>query len=30
MISKAWQSDVNGQWDFGEALLFESGNPAMK
>jgi 4-amino-4-deoxy-L-arabinose transferase-like glycosyltransferase len=28
--SKAWQSDVNGQWDFGQALLFDSGNPADK
>jgi len=24
----AWQKDVNGQWDFGKALLFNSGNPA--
>jgi 4-amino-4-deoxy-L-arabinose transferase-like glycosyltransferase len=26
--SKAWTQDVNGQWDFGKTLLFESNNPA--
>ncbi|MBI4359199.1 MAG: glycosyltransferase family 39 protein [Candidatus Nealsonbacteria bacterium] len=25
---KAWKDDVNGQWDFGNKLLFRSGNPA--
>lgn len=25
---KAWQEDVNGQWDFGNYFLFKSGNPA--
>lgn len=28
--SKAWTSDVNGQWDFGRELLFRNGNPADK
>src|SRR3989344_1057643 len=27
---KAWKTDINGQWDFGNALLFHSGNPAEK
>lgn len=26
--AKAWTQDVNGQWDFGWKLLFDSGNPA--
>jgi len=26
--SPAWTSQVNSQWDFGEALLFNSNNPA--
>ncbi|MFA6376372.1 MAG: glycosyltransferase family 39 protein [Candidatus Paceibacterota bacterium] len=26
--SEAWTTMVNGQWDFGKTLLFESGNPA--
>lgn len=26
----AWQSDVNGQWDFGRYFLYETGNPAEK
>jgi len=26
--SNAWTTEVNGQWDFGQALLFDSGNPA--
>jgi hypothetical protein len=26
--AKAWTQDVNGQWDFGWDLLFDSGNPA--
>jgi hypothetical protein len=25
---KAWTTSVNGQWDFGWSLLFNSGNPA--
>ena len=25
---KAWTTSVNGQWDFGWSLLFDSGNPA--
>lgn len=25
---KAWTTDVNGQWDFGNQFLFKSGNPA--
>lgn len=25
---KAWARDINGQWDFGNNLLFKSGNPA--
>lgn len=25
---KAWTDDVNGQWDFGNAFLYNSGNPA--
>ncbi|MFH1841165.1 MAG: glycosyltransferase family 39 protein [Candidatus Nealsonbacteria bacterium] len=28
--SKAWQEDVNGQWDFGHIFLYESQNPAEK
>lgn len=27
---KAWKSDVNGQWDFGNYFLFKSGNPAQR
>ncbi len=27
---KAWKEDVNGQWDFGNKLLFKSNNPAEK
>ncbi len=27
---KAWQKDLNGQWDFGRAFLYESGNNADK
>ncbi len=26
--SKFWQTDVNGQWDFGRLLIFNSGNNA--
>jgi hypothetical protein len=26
--SKAWAQDVNGQWDFGNRLLFNNNNPA--
>jgi len=26
--AKAWATDVNGQWDFGNIFLFKSGNPA--
>jgi len=26
--SKAWQEDVNGQWDMGGAFLYDSGNDA--
>ncbi|MBI3442987.1 MAG: phospholipid carrier-dependent glycosyltransferase [Candidatus Sungbacteria bacterium] len=26
--TKAWQSDINGQWDQGRAFLYESGNNA--
>ncbi len=25
---KAWQEDINGQWDFGNEFLYKSGNPA--
>lgn len=25
---KAWQTDINGQWDMGGALLYDSGNDA--
>lgn len=25
---KAWQEDINGQWDFGNIFLFKSDNPA--
>ncbi|MDO8601403.1 MAG: glycosyltransferase family 39 protein [bacterium] len=25
---KAWKDDINGQWDFGNAFLFHSDNPA--
>ena len=28
--SKAWTTDLNGQWDFGRELLFRNGNPADK
>jgi len=24
---KSWNEDINGQWDFGNSLLFHSGNP---
>ena len=27
---KAWQEDVNGQWDFGRYFLYQAGNPAEK
>lgn len=27
---KAWQQDINGQWEFGNYFLFKSGNPADK
>lgn len=27
---KAWQTDVNGQWDFGRYFLYQTGNPAEK
>ncbi|MBI2038471.1 MAG: glycosyltransferase family 39 protein, partial [Candidatus Nealsonbacteria bacterium] len=27
---KAWEDDVNSQWDFGNAFIFHSGNPAEK
>ena len=27
---KAWAEDLNGQWDFGRALIFDYGNPADK
>lgn len=27
---KAWKEDVNGQWDFGNNLLYKSSNPAEK
>jgi len=27
---KAWQKDINGQWDFGYNFLYKSGNPADK
>jgi 4-amino-4-deoxy-L-arabinose transferase-like glycosyltransferase len=27
---KAWQEDVNGQWDFGFNFLYQTGNPADK
>ncbi len=26
----AWKNEVNGQWDFGTAFLYNSGNPAEK
>lgn len=26
--AKAWTTDINGQWDFGNIFLFKSGNPA--
>lgn len=26
--TKAWQDDINGQWDFGNSFLYQSGNPA--
>lgn len=26
---KSWQTDVNGQWEFGRKLIFNSGNDAM-
>ena len=25
---QAWQTDVNGQWDFGRYFLYQTGNPA--
>jgi len=25
---QAWQTDVNGQWDFGRYFLYQAGNPA--
>ncbi len=25
---KAWQKDINGQWEFGNNFLYKSGNPA--
>jgi 4-amino-4-deoxy-L-arabinose transferase-like glycosyltransferase len=28
--AKAWQNDVNGQWDMGRIFLYESGNDADK
>jgi preprotein translocase subunit SecG len=27
---KAWQKDINGQWDFGRYFLYRVGNPAEK
>jgi len=27
---KAWQEDINGQWDFGHYFLYETGNPTEK
>ncbi|MFH1462448.1 MAG: glycosyltransferase family 39 protein [bacterium] len=27
---KAWQTDANGQWDFGRYFLYQAGNPAEK
>jgi len=27
---KAWQEDINGQWDFGFNFLYQSGNPVDK
>src|SRR4030042_5843131 len=28
--SRAWQTDINGQWDFGRQLIYQSGNNADK
>lgn len=28
--AKSWTTDVNGQWEFGNSLLFKNGNPAEK
>lgn len=27
---KAWQEDINGQWDFGRYFLYQTGNPVDK
>lgn len=26
--TKSWQTDINGQWEFGRSLMFETGNDA--